>query len=74
MAAKISKNNPASRDQTRLIVYCPDCGKEMKIWKILEPTGASKMVYRCSNDKCNKQVDKHPQSYKDLPHEFIGKK
>lgn len=74
MAKKISKNNPASRDNSKLIIYCPDCDKEVKLVMVVNHKGHSKMMYECVNEKCKKQIAVQHQSYLSLRHEWIVKK
>jgi hypothetical protein len=78
MGAKpgVSKNNPNARDNSRLIIYCSLCGKEVKLMKVVDTNGNGVMWYRCSNEKDNCEFT-HPvykQSYKDLKYEWVGKK
>ena len=63
----VSKNNPAVRDNQRLMVHCPECNEEMTLIKRI-PGG---MQY-----VCNKDGNAYPicrGSYKDLPHEWVRK-
>jgi len=66
--AKNSKNNPDMRDNSRLIVYCPETGEEMKIIKMV-PGG---MAYKC--EKTGKTYPLFKGSYKNFPYKWIGKK
>ena len=64
----ISKNNPAARDNQRLVVHCPDCQAEMSLVKRI-PGG---MHYVCSKD--GNSIPVRSGCYKDLPHEWVRKK
>ena len=62
----VSKNNPAVRDNQRLLVTCPECSTEMTLLKRV-PGG---MFYVCQKNHA------HPVtrgSYKDLPHQWVRK-
>jgi hypothetical protein len=63
----VSKNNPAVRDNQRLIVHCPKCNGEMTLLKRI-PGG---MYYICAKDGNAFPVT--PGSYKDFAHEWIRK-
>lgn len=63
----ISKNNPAVRDNQRLMVHCPECNEEMVLLKRV-PGG---MQYVCNKDGNAYAVSRG--SYKDLPHEWVRK-
>ena len=63
----ISKNNPAMRDNQRLIVRSPESGEEMKLIKRI-PGG---MVY--VDEKTGKTYPVTKGSYLDLPHEWVRK-
>jgi lysyl-tRNA synthetase class I len=69
----ISKNNPAARDNTKLVIYCEKCDKPVKPTKVISSTGKGKMVYKCSDEKCGFVVDIYKGSYKALRHEWIKK-
>lgn len=62
----VSKNNPAVRDNQRLLVRCPQCDGEMALVKRV-PGG---MFYACPKEHY------HPVSrgsYKDMPHQWVRK-
>jgi hypothetical protein len=63
----ISKNNPAIRDNQRLVVYCPESGEEMKLIKRV-PGG---MMFVC--EKTGKSYPAHKGAYKQYPHEWVRK-
>ncbi len=63
----ISKNNPAVRDNHRLMVHCPKCDNEMILMKRI-PGG---MQYICEKD--NTAVPVSRGSYKNLRHEWVRK-
>lgn len=63
----VSKNNPAVRDNQRLMVRCPECESEMNLIKRV-PGG---MFYICQKAGHMQQVSRG--SYKDLPHEWVRK-
>ena len=63
----VSKNNPAVRDNQRLIVRSPTCGDEMRLVKRV-PGG---MFYVC--DSSGEMFPVRKGSYKDLPHEWVRK-
>jgi len=63
----VSKNNPAVRDNQRLMVHCPDCNEEMVLLKRV-PGG---MQYVCNKD--GNAIPVSRGSYKDLPHEWVRK-
>jgi uncharacterized protein YbaR (Trm112 family) len=63
----ISKNNPAVRDNQRLVVHCPACNGELTLLKRV-PGG---MHYICAKDGTAIPVAKG--TYKDLPHEWVRK-
>ena len=63
----VSKNNPAARDNQRLIVLCPESGEEMRLVKRV-PGG---MMYIC--DKTGKTYRAHKGSYKEFPHKWVRK-
>lgn len=67
----ISKNNPAVRDNLKLVVYCPECNKVMKM---LMRVPGRKMVYVCSDESCGHSEPVSRGSYKNLRHEWVGKK
>lgn len=67
----ISKNNPAVRDNQKLVVYCPTCNK---IMKMLMRVPGRQMVYVCSDDVCGYSEPITKGSYKNLKHEWTGKK
>lgn len=69
--AKISKNNPVTREQFRLAVYCPDCGKEMRPVKVVAMKGGAHMVYSCTDATCGRQEPLSPQSYKSMNHDWV---
>jgi hypothetical protein len=71
--AKISKNNPASRDNRKLIVYCPECDKEVKPTMTVTFEGCSQMVYKCTNENCKKQFPLFKKSYLDYRYEWVAK-
>ncbi|MCB9557141.1 MAG: hypothetical protein H6707_13620 [Deltaproteobacteria bacterium] len=63
----VSKNNPAARDNQRLVVYCPETNTEMRLVKRI-PGG---MFYIC--DKTGKAYPVTRGCYKDFPHEWVRK-
>lgn len=63
----ISKNNPAIRDNQRLVIRCPETGEEMRLVRRI-PGG---MVY--ISDKTGKLYPAHKGIYKELPHEWVRK-
>jgi len=63
----ISKNNPAARDNQRLLIHCPKCNGDMSIIRRV-PGG---MFYVCAKDGNAIPVTKG--LYKDLPHEWVRK-
>lgn len=63
----ISKNNPAVRDNQRLLVHCPKCNGELTLLKRV-PGG---MTYVCYKDGTALPVTRG--SYRALPHEWIRK-
>jgi len=63
----VSKNNPAARDNQRLVVRCPKSGEEMRMVKRV-PGG---MFYVC--DKTGEAYPIRKGSYKDFPHEWVRK-
>ncbi len=68
-----SKNNPANREQQKLVIYCPDCEKEeVKAVKVVQVGGSTNMFYCCK--KCSFRVAIKPESYKELPFEWVSRK
>ena len=63
----ISKNNPAVRDNQRLLVHCPNCDGEMTLTKRI-PGG---MNYVCAKDGTAVPVSRG--SYKAMKHEWVRK-
>lgn len=63
----ISKNNPAVRDNQRLLIHCPNCDGEMVLTKRI-PGG---MNYVCNKDGTAVPVTRG--SYKQLRHEWVRK-
>ena len=63
----VSKNNPAIRDNQKLVVMCPDTGEEMRLVRRI-PGG---MVYVC--DKTGKTYPVYRGMYKSFPHKWVRK-
>ncbi|MCC6748545.1 MAG: hypothetical protein IT371_12860 [Deltaproteobacteria bacterium] len=63
----VSKNNPAVRDNQRLVIRCPACSSEMSLLKRV-PGG---MHYVCQKD--GNAIPVRKGIYKDLPHEWVRK-
>jgi len=63
----VSKNNPAARDNMRLLVRSPDTGEELKLIKRV-PGG---MFYVA--EKTGEAFPVSPGSYKSFPHEWVRK-
>lgn len=63
----VSKNNPAARDNQRLLVRSPTTGDEMRLVKRV-PGG---MFYIC--DKTGEMFKVTPGCYKNFPHEWVRK-
>jgi hypothetical protein len=63
----ISKNNPAVRDNHRLLVQCPKCDGELTLVKRI-PGG---MQYVCYKDGTSLPVTRG--SYKNHKHEWVRK-
>ena len=70
--AKGSKNNPTNRDNNKLVVYCSECNKEIKVYVIVNCQGNKRTVYKCSN--CEFEYPLYKGSYQDLRHEWIVSK
>jgi hypothetical protein len=64
----MSKNNPAKRDNLKLVVYCPDTGEPMKIIKRVP---GNKMFYK--SEKTGKYYPVTRGCYKDFKHEWVKK-
>lgn len=63
----VSKNNPAARDNQRLVVRHPETGEELRLIKRV-PGG---MFYVC--DKSGDTFPVTKGCYKSFPHEWVRK-
>ena len=63
----VSKNNPAARDNMRLLVRSPKTGEELKLIKRV-PGG---MFY--VSEKTGESFKVTPGCYKNFPHEWVRK-
>ena len=63
----VSKNNPAVRDNQRLVVLCPETNTEMRLVRRV-PGG---MVY--ISDKTGKVYPSRKGMYKEFPHRWERK-
>lgn len=67
---KISKNDPKTRVEDKLVVFCPECQKQLKIIVSVDYKGNKTTMYRCG-EPCNFSYPMYKKSYQDLVYKWV---